>query len=135
MMLNTTVQPEKKPAFARPSGTTTSATAPAAKRNTITDSSTASNRCLCTSLESSRLLHYSTTTTSNQQPATSNQFNIKNKKHTQVVANITQSTSVTTQILFNILKYYIFYFRFAFGCVYPNRLLSSNSAQLSVLIP
>ena len=40
-MPNTTVQPERKPAFARPSGTTTSATAPAAKRNTITDSSTA----------------------------------------------------------------------------------------------
>ena len=47
---------ERKPAFARPSGTTTSATAPAAKRNTITDSSTASDRCImCSSLESSRL--------------------------------------------------------------------------------
>ena len=52
-MPNTTVQPERKPAFARPSGTTTSATAPAAKRNTITDSSTASDRCMCSSLESS----------------------------------------------------------------------------------
>ena len=52
-MPNTTVQPERKPAFARPSGTTTSATAPAAKRNTTTDSSTASNnRCKCSSLES-----------------------------------------------------------------------------------
>ena len=40
---NTPVLPDKKPAFARPSGTTTSATAPAAKRNTITDSSTASD--------------------------------------------------------------------------------------------
>ena len=39
------VQPDRKPTFARPSGTTTSATAPAAKRNTITDSSTASDRC------------------------------------------------------------------------------------------
>ncbi len=41
----TPVQPDRKPTFARPSGTTTSATAPAAKRNTITDSSTASDRC------------------------------------------------------------------------------------------
>ena len=47
--------PERKPAFARPSETTTSATAPAAKRNTITDSSTASDRCMCPSSESSRL--------------------------------------------------------------------------------
>ena len=54
-MPNTTVQPEKKPAFARQSGTTTSATAPAPKRNTITDSSTASDRCMCSSLEFSRL--------------------------------------------------------------------------------
>jgi hypothetical protein len=46
---DTTVQPERKPAFARPSGATTSATAPAAKRNTITDSSTASERCKCSS--------------------------------------------------------------------------------------
>ena len=46
---------ERKPAFARPSGTTTSSTAPAAKRNAITDSSTASDRCMCSSLESSRL--------------------------------------------------------------------------------
>ena len=42
-MPNTPVQPDRKPTFARPSGTTTSATAPAAKRNTITDSSTASD--------------------------------------------------------------------------------------------
>ena len=31
------------------------ATAPAPKRNTITDSSTASDRCMCSSLEFSRL--------------------------------------------------------------------------------
>ena len=59
-MPNTTVQPERKPAFARPSGTTTSATAPAAKRNTITDSSTASDRCKCSSLESPRVLYVKT---------------------------------------------------------------------------
>ena len=63
-MPNTTVQPERKPAFARPSGTTTSATAPAAKRNTITDSSTASNRCMCSSSDP-RSLHDSDPT-SNQ---------------------------------------------------------------------
>ena len=49
-MPDRTVQPERKPAFARPSGTTTSATAPAAKRNTTTDSSTASDRCMCSIL-------------------------------------------------------------------------------------
>jgi hypothetical protein len=39
------------------SGTTTSATAPAAKQNTITDSSTASDRCMmCSSLESSHVV-------------------------------------------------------------------------------
>jgi hypothetical protein len=61
---NRTVQPERQPAFARPSGTTTSATAPAAKQNTSTDSSTASNRCKCSSSDP-RSLHDSDPT-SNQ---------------------------------------------------------------------
>ena len=61
-MPDRTVQPERKPAFARPSGTTTSATAPRgqAEYDTITITVRAlhlckCNRCKCSSSEPSRL--------------------------------------------------------------------------------